>query len=372
MVLGFVLIRLVPRVRSPRLGGRARPAAAPASSGNLIDRLVPRPGFLRGHVVDFSRSCRTGPVFNVADMCITVRRGAIMLLVAVGTSGFDGARHGQAAATARTRPDVAEHKVCSSRTGLEGERVDAGLARMLGLSRTTVADLIATGRVLLDGAAVGQVGPGAGRERCSRSSCRGPTGPSVVAARSRACAIVYDDDDIVVVDKPVGVAAHPSLGWTGPDVLGHLAGPGFRISTSGVAGAARHRAPARRRHLRADGGRQERARRTPCSSRRSSDRTVDKTYHALVQGHPDPFRGTIDAPIGRHPASDWKFAVVAGGRHSVTHYDTLEAFVGATCSRCTLETGRTHQIRVHLAATGTRASATRPTAPTRCWPPGSG
>ena len=82
------------------------------------------------------------------------------------------------------------------------------------------------------------------------------------------------------------------------------------------------------------------------------DRTVDKVYHALVQGFPDPHTGTIDAPIGRHPGHDWKMAIVDGGRHSVTHYDTLEAFRGATLLEVHLETGRTHQIRVHMAAIG--------------------
>jgi 23S rRNA pseudouridine1911/1915/1917 synthase len=80
------------------------------------------------------------------------------------------------------------------------------------------------------------------------------------------------------------------------------------------------------------------------------DRTVDKRYHALVQGHPDPLRGTVDAPIGRHPAGDGRFAVIAGGRPSVTHYDTVEAFRAASLVEVILETGRTHQIRVHMTA----------------------
>jgi 23S rRNA pseudouridine1911/1915/1917 synthase len=80
------------------------------------------------------------------------------------------------------------------------------------------------------------------------------------------------------------------------------------------------------------------------------ERTVDKGYHALVQGHPDPLRGTVDAPIARHPSGDGRFAVIAGGRPSVTHYDTIEAFRGASLLDITLETGRTHQIRVHMAA----------------------
>ena len=79
-------------------------------------------------------------------------------------------------------------------------------------------------------------------------------------------------------------------------------------------------------------------------------RKVDKTYHALVQGHPDPLEGTIDAPIGRHPKADYKFAVMADGRHSVTHYETLEAHRFASLLEVHLETGRTHQIRVHMAA----------------------
>jgi 23S rRNA pseudouridine1911/1915/1917 synthase len=80
------------------------------------------------------------------------------------------------------------------------------------------------------------------------------------------------------------------------------------------------------------------------------DRTVEKIYHAVVQGHPDPLVGTIDAPIGRHPKSDWKFAVIADGKPSVTHYETIEAFPSASLLEIHLETGRTHQIRVHMAA----------------------
>ena len=80
------------------------------------------------------------------------------------------------------------------------------------------------------------------------------------------------------------------------------------------------------------------------------DRVVDKRYHALVQGHPDPLRGTIDAPIARHPSGDGRFAVVADGRPAITHYDTLEAFRAASLTEIKLETGRTHQIRVHMAA----------------------
>ena len=80
------------------------------------------------------------------------------------------------------------------------------------------------------------------------------------------------------------------------------------------------------------------------------NRTVDKRYLALVQGHPDPSRGTVDAPIARHPTHDYRWAVVSGGRPSITHYETVEAFRAASLLEIRLETGRTHQIRVHMAA----------------------
>src|SRR5690606_21949678 len=138
-------------------------------------------------------------------------------------------------------------------------------------------------------------------------------------------AIVDEDDDLVVVDKPAGVAAHPSLGWEGPTVVGALAGLGLRISTSG---AAERQGVVHRLDQGTSGlmvvARSERA--YTDLKRQFHDREVEKVYHALVQGHPDPLSGTIDAPVGRHPSSSWKFAVVADGKHAVTHYETLEAF----------------------------------------------
>jgi 23S rRNA pseudouridine1911/1915/1917 synthase len=161
--------------------------------------------------------------------------------------------------------------------------------------------------------------------------------------------IVHLDDDLVVIDKPVGVAAHPSPGWTGPTVLGHLAAAGISVANSG---AAERQGIVHRLDVGTSGlmvvARSERAYRELKDAFR--DRTVDKTYHALVQGHPDPSSGTIDAPIARHPHADYKWAVVAGGKHSVTHYVTLEAFTYASLLEVNLETGRTHQIRVHFAA----------------------
>ena len=80
------------------------------------------------------------------------------------------------------------------------------------------------------------------------------------------------------------------------------------------------------------------------------ERTVDKVYHAIVQGHPDPIKGTIDAPIDRHPKHDYKFAVMQDGKPSITHYEVIEAFRAASFVEVHLETGRTHQIRVHFSA----------------------
>jgi 23S rRNA pseudouridine1911/1915/1917 synthase len=161
--------------------------------------------------------------------------------------------------------------------------------------------------------------------------------------------IVHDDPHVVVVDKPVGVAAHPSPGWSGPTVVGHLAGAGFAIATSGVAErqGVVHRLDVGTSGLmvvtKSDAAYSR-------LKRAFKEREVQKTYHALVQGHPDPLRGTVDAPIGRHPRHDYKFAVVADGKPSVTHYETLEAHRYASLLEIDLETGRTHQIRVHMSA----------------------
>ena len=162
-------------------------------------------------------------------------------------------------------------------------------------------------------------------------------------------AILSEDDDIIVVDKPRGVAAHPSPGWTGPTVIGGLLAAGHTVATSG---AAERQGIVHRLDANTTGvmvvAKSESAYRALKQAFR--ERTVHKRYHALVQGHPDPLRGTVDAPIGRHPAGDGRFAVVSDGRPSVTHYGTLEAFRAASLVSVDLETGRTHQIRVHMAA----------------------
>ncbi|MGH3611654.1 MAG: RluA family pseudouridine synthase [Pseudonocardia sp.] len=240
--------------------------------------------------------------------------------------------------------------------GLDGMRVDAGLSRLLGLSRTVVATLAEDGRVAVDGRAAGKSDrliAGAWLEVQLPEPSSAPdgtapdiTGPVEVVAGLR---ILHDDSDIVVVDKPVGVAAHPSPGWTGPTVLGGLAALGMRVATSG---SAERQGIVHRLDVGTTGAmvvaKSEQA--YAMLKRAFKDRKVTKRYHALAQGHLDPSRGTIDAPIDRHPKHDHRFAVVAGGKPSITHYETIEAFRAASLLDVALETGRTHQIRVHLSA----------------------
>jgi 23S rRNA pseudouridine1911/1915/1917 synthase len=244
---------------------------------------------------------------------------------------------------------VAETRSLPVPDGLDGERLDAGLSRLLGLSRSRVAEVAADGGIALDGVAVGKsdrLRAGAWLEVTLPDP---PAAPQVVAEPVEGLAVVHDDDDLVVVDKPVGVAAHPSPGWTGPTVIGGLAGAGYRISTSG---AAERQGVVHRLDVGTSGlmvvAKSEHAYSVLKDAFR--ERTVEKTYHALVQGHPDPSGGTVDAPIGRHPSSDWKWAVTSAGKPSVTHYETLEAFRAASLLEVHLETGRTHQIRVHMSA----------------------
>ncbi len=232
--------------------------------------------------------------------------------------------------------------------GLAGERADAGISKLLGFSRSFAAEIADAGGISLDGKQLqksDRLIAGAWLEVEWQ-----PREPIVVVPLAVPdLRIVYDDDDFVVIDKPVGVAAHPSVGWDGPTVLGALAAAGFRVSTSGAAERAGivHRLDAGTSGLMVV-AKSERA--YTDLKRQFHDREVTKIYHAIVQGHPDPLAGTIDAPIGRHPGSSWKFAVTADGKPSVTHYDTLEAFPGASLLEIHLETGRTHQIRVHMAA----------------------
>jgi 23S rRNA pseudouridine1911/1915/1917 synthase len=229
-------------------------------------------------------------------------------------------------------------------------RLDQAVSRLFGLSRTAAAALVEAGDAVVDGyprPKSDKVAAGSWLEVTLPPPpvAPGPAEPVPVAGLR----IIYADDDLVVVDKPVGVAAHPSPGWTGPTVIGGLAAMGQTIATSG---AAERQGVVHRLDVGTTGlmmvAKSERA--YSALKRAFREREVDKRYHAIVQGHLDPLRGTIDAPIDRHPGHDYKFAVVSDGKPSVTHYDTLEAFPAASLVDVRLETGRTHQIRVHFSA----------------------
>jgi 23S rRNA pseudouridine1911/1915/1917 synthase len=230
-----------------------------------------------------------------------------------------------------------------------GRRVDAALAQLLGISRSAAALLCSEGNVRQDGTAVGKSEKFRAGASIQVTIPERPDPLAVVVEPVDGLNILLDDDDFVVVDKPVGVAAHPSPGWVGPTVVGGLAAAGFRIATSGAqervgivhrldVGTSGAMVVAKTEHA------------YTVLKQAFRDRTVKKIYHAVVQGLPDPLQGTIDAPIGRHPGYDWRFAVIEDGRPSVTHYEVLEAFGKASLLEIHLETGRTHQIRVHFSA----------------------
>ncbi|MEU3646936.1 RluA family pseudouridine synthase [Lentzea sp. NPDC034063] len=228
-------------------------------------------------------------------------------------------------------------------------RVDAGLAKLLGLSRTVVAAIADSDEVLVDGRVVGKSDRLIAGSMLEITLPAPPQPVTVQAIPVEGMVIIHEDDDIIVIDKPVGVAVHPSPGWTGPTVVGGLLASGHRVATSG---AAERQGVVHRLDVGTTGVMVVAKSESAYSALKHAfkERTVDKVYHAIVQGHPDPIKGTIDAPIDRHPKHDYKFAVMQDGKPSITHYEVMEAFRAASLVEVHLETGRTHQIRVHFSA----------------------
>lgn len=232
---------------------------------------------------------------------------------------------------------------------LEGERADAALAKMLGLSRSAAADILEKGNVQSSGVTMGKSDRVLADQLLEVLMPKVKDPLAVEATEVEDLKIIYEDADIVVVDKPAGVAAHPSVGWDGPTVVGALLARGVQVTTSG----AHERQGIVQRLDVGTSGLMMVAKTEIAYSRLKQafrDRNVHKVYHAVIQGHPDPFEGTIDAPIGRHPKAEFKFAVMNDGKPSITHYKLLEAFAAASLVEVILETGRTHQIRVHFSA----------------------
>ena len=236
-----------------------------------------------------------------------------------------------------------------------GVRLDKALADASGLSRERVKALLGDGRITLDGkvpsSASAKTVPG------SRFTITvPPTAAAEAAPQDIPLVVVYEDSDLIVVDKPAGLVVHPAAG--NPDgtlvnaLLHHCGG-----SLSGIGGVARpgivHRIDKDTSGLlvvaKNDAAHEGLA-------RQFADHSIERAYFAVVNGHPMPPSGTVDARIGRSDANRKKMAVLheksPRGKHAVTHFKTLKTLENCALIECRLETGRTHQVRVHMASIG--------------------
>ena len=238
-------------------------------------------------------------------------------------------------------------------TGAGGQRLDKALAEASGLSRERVKALLGEGRVWVDGklAASASAKPAAG----TKFEIRIPAAiPLEAAAQDIPLAVVYEDEHLIVIDKPAGLVVHPAAGnYDGTLVnalLHHCAG-----QLSGIGGVARpgivHRIDKETSGLlvvaKTDAAHEGLA-------RQFSEHTIERAYLAIVGGRPIPVAGTVTGSIGRSNSNRKKMALVEEGRgkHAVTHYKTLENMARAALVECRLETGRTHQVRVHMTSIG--------------------
>ena len=244
---------------------------------------------------------------------------------------------------------MTEQRLIQVTEGVAGLRADAGISKLLGISRAKVAEMIEVGLVSQNNQIIDKAEILVLAAWLEISLPKAKPALALVPELVPDLKVIYQDRDIVVVDKPAGIAAHPSVGWDGPSVGGALLALGISMSTTGVA---ERQGIVSRLDVGTSGVMVLTKTEVAYSRMKQAfrDRTVDKTYHALVQGHPDPSSGTIDAPINRHAKHEYKFTVSKEGKPSVTHYQTIEAFKAASLLQIELETGRTHQIRVHMSA----------------------
>jgi 23S rRNA pseudouridine1911/1915/1917 synthase len=248
-----------------------------------------------------------------------------------------------------------ENSIISGAIAEGGQRLDKALAEASGLSRERIKALMGEGRVLLGGKPAGQasVKPAAG----TAFEIRVPAvAPAEAQAQDIPLTIVHEDADLIVIDKPAGLVVHPAAGNLDGTLvnalLHHCAG-----QLSGIGGVARpgivHRIDKDTSGLlvvaKTDAAHEGLA-------RQFADHSIERAYLAVVAGLPLPRAGTVQGWIGRSDHDRKKIAVLhelnKRGKHAVTHFKTLETFAGAALVECRLETGRTHQVRVHMASIG--------------------
>lgn len=235
------------------------------------------------------------------------------------------------------------------------DRLDKALAKATGLSRERVKTLISEGRVSLDGKVVpsASIRPGAG---AGFSIFLPPAVPAEAHPQDIPLTIVFEDEHLIVVDKPAGLVVHPAAGNLDGTLVNALLHH-CRGQLSGINGVAR---PGIVHRIDKDTSGLMVAAKSNAAheglARQFADHTITRAYLALVNGVPAPLSGTVNARIGRSDANRKKMAVLPDssnrGKHAITHYRTLQAFKDAALVECRLETGRTHQVRVHMASIG--------------------